>query len=233
MSSVAERLKKEVVAAPAKAAVLAILTAVFLYVSVPFVISLLSRSETGTPRTVGAPAPATATDRSELGDPNRTAIDAVDAGNSTVATSGDWSSLAPVGELPRDPFDFDYDQLSPPVLFADDSQFVRTAENDPTPNNKEEVAIPEVAVAEPPRPARDPASYGLELKSTIVGPSRSVALINSRIYREGARIEADGATLLVKQVRPKRVLIDDGVQTFELTIDRWNSTASSSGNAPN
>ena len=67
-----------------------------------------------------------------------------------------------------------------------------------------------------------PATLGLQVSSTVVGPRRSVALINGRTYAAGDTIEMSQAgqpiTVTLAEVLSGGVVVEAGAERIELTI---------------
>lgn len=67
-----------------------------------------------------------------------------------------------------------------------------------------------------------PEELGLKVSSTIVGPTRRVALINGRTYREGQVIRCDKAgepiDFRLVEVEPRHIVLEREGQRFELAI---------------
>jgi hypothetical protein len=60
---------------------------------------------------------------------------------------------------------------------------------------------------------------GWTLSATTFGTKRKLAQIDGRIYREGETLQtAEGATVVVKWIEPRRVVLEQGQRTFELFI---------------
>lgn|GEM_PF-817195 len=100
------------------------------------------------------------------------------------------------------PFQLDWNQFSPPVLFEDDR------DSDVETRRRTASAAP----------ARLPS--GLVLKSTIIGLNKRAALINSRLYHEGREVNINGDVYLLKAVMPRKVVLSRGDNVFELEIPR-------------
>lgn len=107
---------------------------------------------------------------------------------------------AEVADRHRDPFGVDPDQFPPPIAFAEEP--------------KSSASWP--AGADHPAPLA--ASDELQLKSTIVGEHRRAALINRKLYLEGSAIEVSGKTYVLAAVHPRKVLLQCGDETLELTM---------------
>ena len=99
----------------------------------------------------------------------------------------------------RDPFALDVSEQPLPVLFAVD----RSAEDKVKP-----VVIKEVAPT------------GLELRSTMIGRTRRVAIINGEICQVGRDVPANGSVFRLTSIESDRVVLTSGDKTFELTLTR-------------
>jgi hypothetical protein len=122
-----------------------------------------------------------------------------------------WSSLsksladdslfhpAEMSSVTRDPFVLDESQSPLPVLFAED--------------RKVEITVKAVAVKEV-----DP--MGLELRSTMIGRTRRVAIINGQLYQVGRELMANGHSFRLASIESHRVVLTSGDKKFELTLAR-------------
>lgn len=108
---------------------------------------------------------------------------------------------AEVAAIQTDPFQVDIDQFPPPVLFEQEAAPVRA------PEAPVETAIVDSRLSEK-----------LVLKSTILGRSRKAALINDKVYFVGRKIQVDGQVFLVSAIYPRRVLLKQGEDVFELVM---------------
>jgi hypothetical protein len=71
----------------------------------------------------------------------------------------------------------------------------------------------------------------LMLKGTFIQGTRRVALINDRVYAEGetlTAIKTDPGSLVLAQVHPDKVLLQQGTQRFELKYTSRESKAAAS-----
>ncbi len=99
----------------------------------------------------------------------------------------------------RDPFCRD-ESLSPlPVLFAED----RATETENTSHASDEA---------------DPK--GLELRSTMVGRTRRVAIINGQLCQVGNEVLANGHRFRLTSIESHRVVLTSGDKNYELTLTR-------------
>ena len=99
----------------------------------------------------------------------------------------------------RDPFFPDESQTALPVLFAEDRMATKT---------EKPIATKEV----------DPT--GLELRSTMVGRTRRVAIINGQLCQVGEKLKANGHSFRLASIESDRVVLTAGDQNFELTLAR-------------
>ena len=122
-----------------------------------------------------------------------------------------WSSLskslandslfhpAEMSSTMRDPFSLDESQFPLPVLFAEDRA---------------------VEVAVKPDAINDIVPTGLELRSTMIGRTRRVAIINGQLYQVGRELMANGRRFRLASIESNRVVLMSGDQNFELTLAR-------------
>ena len=122
-----------------------------------------------------------------------------------------WSSLskslksdplfrpAEMSSTTRDPFTLDESEFPLPVLFAVDRVIA---------NVVEPVATKEVAPT------------GLELRSTMIGRTRRVAIINGQLYRVGKELMANGHSFRLASIESHRVVLTSGDKNFELKLAR-------------
>ena len=103
-------------------------------------------------------------------------------------------------EMPQKPFGLNDDLLPLPVLIADDAL----------------AELPAAAPKSAPKPIEK--LDGLVLKSTLVGPSRRVAIINNHLFREGQTVPWNDRQLLLESVNRKSVTLTDGPQSWQLTL---------------
>lgn len=101
--------------------------------------------------------------------------------------------------LTRDPFTPDEGEVPLPVLFAEDRSAV--------------VEVKPVAIQEV-------APTGLELRSTMVGRTRRVAIINGKLYQIGGEVLANGYGFRLAAIESDRVVLSSGDRNFELTLTR-------------
>ena len=64
-----------------------------------------------------------------------------------------------------------------------------------------------------------PEAAGLVLSSTIVGPRRSLASINGKIYTSGDEVEAEnGIEFYLRRVESRRIILERGDRQYVLAI---------------
>lgn len=131
--------------------------------------------------------------------------------NGTADKDTFWSSLskslacdslfrpAEMSLTTRDPFALDESEFPLPVLFAED----RAADLEVKP-----IVVKEVAPT------------GLELRSTMVGRTRRVAIINGQLYQVGREVLANGHRFRLASIESDRVVLSSGDKNFELTLAR-------------
>jgi hypothetical protein len=202
LSSLSKQLIRDMKASAAKTAVLALLLLVGLFFWVPPLLKAFSSGTTPTSATTVAAtsgsttAPATASPNSS--EPIKKSRDS----KTLLKLLHEQPLLQPASadEMPQRPFGLNEDLLPLPVLIADDS------------------------LAEPPQsaPKSDPKTIekldGLVLKSTLVGPTRRVAIINNHLFREGQTVPWNDKQLLLESVSRKSVTLTDGTQSWQLTL---------------
>jgi hypothetical protein len=111
-----------------------------------------------------------------------------------LVQSGDLSAL------PVNPFQVNPDQF-PPIV-----EFTKVSEK--TPKHLKATT----------KTVRQRNFDNLVLKSTIVGRKRRAAYINRSFYLEGANLQYDGQTYRVLAVHPRKVTIQQGDRTWEISL---------------
>lgn len=197
-----KRLRREATANPKKAAILGLLLAVALYFWAPLLRSWVG--ENGPAERGVAVTPPSSSDSSiPLNVPETTT--SKPAQEAAVYTWEEWDKwitqdprTKAVKDLPvhRDPF-----------------QPIRKVVQEKAPTTKH---------IEPTRIAITPASFSMQLSSTVVGPSPRLAVINGKVYREGEVISLskDGrkATFTLAEVRARQVVLSSPDGRFELNL---------------
>lgn len=108
---------------------------------------------------------------------------------------------ADVMAVDRDPFQIDATQFPLPVQTVD-----ATHPADEVPTKGTSSASPQPL-------------DGAVLKSTVIGPSRRAAFINSRLYYEGRSLNLGDETYHVAAIYPRRVVLRRGQKVYELSIE--------------
>lgn len=106
---------------------------------------------------------------------------------------------AEMSSVTRDPFVTDESHSPLPVLFAED--------------RKAETSVKSVAV-------KAAAPTGLELRSTMIGRTRRVAIINGQLYQVGREVLANGHSFRLASIESHRVVLTSGDKDFELKLAR-------------
>ncbi|MDA1015650.1 MAG: hypothetical protein O3A00_14500 [Planctomycetota bacterium] len=115
----------------------------------------------------------------------------------------------------NDPFAIDYSEFPPPVLFAQDGEQVLAEEEE---KRKARAAARRKTNTRPKQAT--PQEKGFVLHSTIVGKSRRAAVLNSRMYSEGADIKHNGETYQLAAVFDRRVVLTRAGEAFELRLSK-------------
>ena len=183
------KLKRDLKKSPGKAAVLALLLAVAVWFWSPLIVNLMGGSSTSPPATSNVATTATPTDATKPTESQ--------ASNEPKYT---WKQIADAIE--KDP------RMTPATTRALPKDPFRgvTAEKPKEIAEAPPVVVPEVLDVAP-------ANAGLVLTSTIVGPTRKVARLNGKTYREGDMIPA---TLEDKTIQYKVLSI--GAKSIRLSL---------------
>lgn len=205
LSSIFKQLIRDMKASAAKTAVLALLLLVGLFFWVPPLLKAFSSGPTVTPTTSNdvkvASSGSTATE--SIASPNslKSANKPRDS-KTLLKLLHEQPLLQPASteEMSRNPFVLNDDWLPLPVEIE-----------------KDEFAEP---LATAPKPAPKPIEKldGLVLKSTLIGPSRRVAIINNHLFHEGQNVPWNDRQLLLESVNRKSVTLTDGSQSWQLTL---------------
>lgn len=205
LSSISQQLFRDMKASAGKTAVLALLLLVGLFFWVPPLLKAFSsNTATASPTVVDAKAASSGSSATtSTASPNSPESAKKSRDSKTLLKLLHEQPLlqpASAEEMPQKPFGLNEDLLPLPVLIAED------------------------ALAEPPAPALKSAPKpiekleGLVLKSTLIGPSRRVAIINNQLFREGQSVSWNDRQLLLESVNRKSVTLTDGSQSWQLTI---------------
>lgn len=129
----------------------------------------------------------------------------------SLNTDAFWSSLskslasdplfqpAEISLVSRDPFFPDESLTALPVLFAEEYVEKKT---------------------EKPIATKENALAGLELRSTMVGRTRRVAIINGELCQVGKELRTNGHSFRLASIESQRVVLTSGDKKFELTLAR-------------
>ena len=189
------QLLRDLKASWKKSAVLGLLLVVGCVLWVPPLFRAMRRAE-GVPP-VGSTNPPSVPRPAPLGMPQTPGGELTWKTVDRVLESDPLVRSAEVAEIRGETFRIDPDQFPPPILFAEDVSESKSR------SQSGDSAIPE----------------GLALKSTILGETRRAAYINKKLYFEGAEVlSEDGQTYLLKAVQPRKVVLEQAGQTFELKI---------------
>lgn len=202
LSSLSKQLIRDMKASAAKTAVLALLLLVGLFFWVPPLLKAFSSGTTPAPTTAVAATSGSTTAPAIVSPNSSEPIKKSRDSKTLLKLLHEQPLLKPASaeEMPQRPFGLNEDLLPLPVLIADDS------------------------LAEPPQSAAksDPKTIekldGLVLKSTLVGPTRRVAIINNQLFREGQSVPWNDKQLLLESVSRKSVTLTDGSQSWQLTL---------------
>ncbi len=206
LSSISKQLVRDMKASVGKTVVLALLLLVGLFFWVPPLLKAFSSGATAAPPTSvevkaassGSSATASATSPNSLESVNKKSRDS----KTLLKLLHEHPLLQPASaeEMPQKPFGLNEDLLPLPVLIADDDL----------------AELPASASKAAPKPIEK--LDGLVLKSTLVGPSRRVAIINNQLFREGQSVPWNDRQLLLESVSRKSVTLTDGSQSWQLTL---------------
>lgn len=206
LSSISKQLVRDMKASAGKTAVLALLLLVGVFFWVPPLLKAFSSGATAATPATSIDTKAAASGSAAIASTTSpTALETVKKprdSKTLLKLLHEQPLLQPASadEMPQKPFGLNEDLLPLPVLIADD------------------------ALADPPAPApkSEPKPIekldGLVLKSTLVGPSRRVAIINNQLFREGQSISWNDRQLLLETVNRKSVTLTDGAQSWQLTL---------------
>lgn len=205
LSSIIKQLVCDMKASAGKTAVLALLLLVGLFFWVP---PLLKAFSSGTaaapPASVDAKAASNALSvTASTSAPNSAKSASKPRDNKTLRKLLHEHPLlqpASAEEMPQKPFGLNLDLLPLPVEVEKDELAERPA---PAPKSA-------------PKPIEK--LDGLVLKSTLIGPTRRVAIINNQMFREGQSVSWNDRKLLVESVNRKSVTLTDGSQSWQLTL---------------
>lgn len=203
-SPLVNKLAKDLTANGKKTALLGVLLIVGMFIWIP----QLSRTFNSSAHyAVATPAP-------QIAPPSAISADPPASGEKPAWTWNQLSDWLEQGEYTR--------SIPPPS--GTPNPFEGPKEEDPPQVTIQPVLDPLPPVTAPIQPSAPsaneylPAPPTLVLKSTLQGKQMRGAVINDRYYSEGESIETDEATYILDQVEPRRVILRDGNQSFELLI---------------
>ena len=208
-SQLIKQLKREVAASPGKAGLLGLLSLVALYFLVPLIWKHLPMGK----RSSGAPSPPAAVSTVAATSNSPAAIVAAAGSGANQTARHGWKDL--VAAMAGD-------ELMRPARFSAD---VRDPFQNVAREREEETPVAET---QPVKPDLTPQELGLVLNSTIVGPTRSVAMISGKSYRYSQR-DQQPPRIVVRQeeveyvfqlidVRPRKVILAREGQEYALKL---------------
>ncbi len=205
LSLISKQLVRDMKASAGKTAVLALLLLVGLYFWVPPLLKAFSSGATAAPPmsvdAKAAPSGSMSTTSSSSSTVPESAKKSRDS-KTLQKLLHEQPLLQPASaeEMPQKPFGLNDELLPLPVLIAEDT-----------------LADPSGSTAKPTLKPIEKLD-GLVLKSTLIGPSRRVAIINNQLFREGQSISWNDRQLLLESVNRKSVTLTDGSQSWQLTL---------------
>jgi hypothetical protein len=205
MNKLARRLRREAMANPKKALILAGLSLVALYFWGPLVWGWARSGHTSANVAAGKAKPPELAPDGASGGAAKPGESPVELIPSYAWTQLDeWMSQDPL-RSPVDTLSGRRNPFAPLLVVADTA-----ASEQPEPE-------PDVEVAK-----ATPETLGLTLNGTLVGPRRRVALIGGKAYREGqtVRVDRDGRSIELKlvEVHARRIVLEWQGSSFELAI---------------
>jgi hypothetical protein len=214
-----DRLKRDMRASAPKTAALAILTGVGLYFWIPPLWrAAAGDKEVASSSTPPEPAPSAASATSPEPPPLEAKGLTWEEAERLRAEDELFLSVGREAVRP-DAFRFGNAFLPLDVEFGDDvpgpAGFVISGTSTDQPEAPGETASSETNASEP-TPAEPPP---LKLASTLVSAGKRAAVINDRVYVEGATIAVAGRTWTLKNVEPRRVVLDGETGPLELRIN--------------
>lgn len=205
VTSFSQQLVRDMKASAAKTAVLGLLLLVGLFFWVPPLLKAFSSGSTAAPT---KPVDATMASSGSVAtastpSPNTPESAKKSRDSKTLLKLFHEQPLlqpATADDMPQKPFGLNDDLLPLPVLIAED------ASTEP-PSSSSKAGPKLIAKLD-----------GLDLKSTLVGPSRRVAIINNQLFQEGQTVSWNDRQLLLEAVNRKSVTLTDGSQRWHLTL---------------
>ncbi len=205
LSSISKQLVHDMKAIAGKTVVLALLLLVGLFFWVPPLLKAFSG------RATVAPSPsvdASATASGSTATASSTALNSPESAKKSRDSKTLLKLLheqpllqsASAEEMPSKPFGLNDELLPLPLLIADDA----LAE---TSGSAAKLSVKPIEQLD-----------GLDLKSTLIGPNRRVAMINNQLFHEGQSITWNDRQLLLETVNRKSVTLTDGSKSWQLTL---------------
>ena len=213
--SVADRFLRDLKASAPKTAALAVLVLVGLYFWIPPLWRMAVGRDAASATTAEPAVQATAPTPTVAA----TSQEAMPAGPPVLGweeaerlrSEDDLFRSASRSDIRSDAFTFDDGFLPIDVVFAEDPSgrhVVIANERRPEPQAAAAAIVKKAGSPPPP----------LKLGSTLVGSDRRAAIINDKVYAEGATVTVADRTWTLRNVEPRRVVLDGDGGTVELTI---------------
>ncbi|MGA2061939.1 MAG: hypothetical protein ABSG67_15745 [Thermoguttaceae bacterium] len=198
IQKISKQIKHEIAAHPKKAIVLGIMMVVGLFIWIPHVLGWLNKSEEG-PKSSGTQVAVNMS-------PGQTnSANNLSANKENKPLQYSWKEV--LKWMNNDPRTRPAQQLT---IDRDPFQGSKEA----TDETKEE--------AEAKAPPVSPASLGMALTSTIIGPNGGIARIGGRTYNQGQTIEAvkEGRNykFVLTEIHDRKVVLELEGESFELSI---------------
>ena len=205
LSKLARQLRREALASPKKAVVLGVLALLASYYWGPLVWGWISPSEESA-------EPTAAEAGADLDPGPWAAIASAQAPTPTKTRQHPWTQLDEW--IRQDPTTT---PVEDPAGWRDPFTVVSTG-----------IEVDQDEEAQPDEPQVTPATLGVELSGTLVGPDRRVALIGGKAYREGQTIKVDQDDRPIEfelvEVHPQRIVLHLHGSRFDLAIPERRST---------
>lgn len=192
------RIRRELIANPKKAAVLALLLAVAVWFWMPLIETMLGRKPI---EEATATVPGSAAANSLANAANPTA-----SGEAVKSTSVPWKQL--VDWIHDDPM------MQPKLPLTG-------ARNPFAPSESHRLAREQVERSvQPPPPDVTPEQMGLALRSTVIGLRNKTAMINERAYHEGQIVKASKGNDRFKlvQIATNYVVLESNGKQYQLKL---------------
>jgi len=216
-----KKLKREASANPKKAAILGVLLLVAVYFWIPLVSRWISHPKDQAQSAL-PPAPATGGQASAPAPalPNVAAVATLPGMpvSGTAAPGGAGTKPAPTWQELAEAIDRD------PLMRPASPGITGPARQNPFGRLQPVELVKdtdELKSSESLADDAQPAELGLVLSSTVVGAARQTAVINGKVYTLGREVPAgDGASFLLTEIQPRRIVLKRAGREFELKIAR-------------